>query len=379
MSKRCTLFTLSSLATLLASSSLTAVECPVCCEAPCYDPCNPGHFFVDAGFLYINAQMEELDYAATAASTVDVVSLQDININAVFTSHHPHFTWRPGVKASIGYESDGPGWSLFLTGLYFHSKASSHQSLTPQIGATFTTFLAPLWNVDFMGGFSHETRAKWNLHFGTVDLLVGGTFCPWRSVSFKPNFGLRGAWIHQNYKTSYKDVGFLSSLPFIAPEPVLNTSTSLHSRFRGIGFKAGLDFAADLFCNLSLVGGVGGSLVYGQNKLNEKIVGIFLQNTGGALLPLFPTAQIPEKVNRLAANLESELGLAYSWDCTCWGIELAAKYLFSIWFDQNNRKDLFFSGPAFLDNALFEDSIDFQDKYANLFFQGLVIEARVDF
>ncbi len=374
------LVTLYSLAALLASSYLTAEECPVCYTAPCCDPCDSGRFFVDAGFLYINAQMEELEYAASVFSTVTSMNPQgaEIDVLSDLKLHSPHFTWRPGVKASVGYESENL-WNLTLTGLYFHSTAKSHQDLAPEFGTVITTFLAPLWNVNSMGGFSNHAEAKWKLHFGTLDLLVGGRFCPWSCVSLKPNFGLRGAWIEQSYKASYEDVGFFTFLPFVAPVPTITTSSFLHSRFRGIGFRAGLDFEADLFCHLSLVGGVGGSLVYGQNKTHKKLNSVFLESVGSAVFPLFTRAKIPEKVNRLAANLESELGLAYDWDFDCWGLEFSAKYLFSIWFDQNNRKDLFFTGPVFTDNALFEDSIDFNDKYANLFFQGLVLEARVDF
>lgn len=368
------------LASALALSALLHSEDPQCCvQTRC---CEEGYFFVNGSFLYVNPQINGLRYASHSQTTIADTTL---GVSATGEFAEPQFKWKPGVRASIGYSAYECGSSIYLAGTYFRSKVKDSIVSQPILFTqTEQDYWIPLWSPATVGFATEGASEEWKLTFGTLDLLFGGVFNPWSCVKFKPNIGLRGLWIDQHLNVSYTNAQFLT-VTIAAPPVAALAQSRYHSKYRAIGFKAGFDFAAPLYCDFSLVGGASGSLVYGNPHITTLVNGFnLITDSAGTPILLPVISQGKEKIHKLTPNLESELGLSYDKDWSCWGIGLSARYFFSIWFDQNNFDNLFFTSPPVngIVNGqalVFGNFGEFDHNNSNLFFQGLEIRAEIRF
>ena len=340
----------------------------------CPTPCSMGYFYADAAFLYCRASTNNLEYAIRETVTVIPPTAPNVLSNGAVVFEDLHHPWDPGVRASIGFANTNTGIDLSLIGTYIHSKTASSIELLPSFFVDGTTidFLSPLINPDYMGVFVESAAAEWKLDFGTLDLIAGCSFNPAGCIQLMPNFGLRGAWIEQHYAATYEGVAFTNS-GMLFP----STSSQFRTRYRGIGFKAGTDFTFPLFWQLNVMGGLGGSLVYGKMEFQESLQGFQVDNAGG--VTVINGTGITKNTNQIRANLESELGLSYMsfWGGLNWVV--SASYFFDIWFDQNDFNNLVFTPTSELSEVGGENNLTFLKQPANVQLQGLILRAGIAF
>ena len=340
----------------------------------CPTPCSMGYFYADAAFLYCRASTNNLEYAIRESATVIPPGAPNVLSNGVVKLEDLHYSWDPGVRASIGFANTQSGIDLSLIGTYIHSKTASSIQLTPSffVDGTSIDFLAPLINPPYMGVIVGSAAAEWKLDFGTLDLIASCCFNPVGCIQLMPNFGLRGAWIEQHYATTYEDVFFTNS-DVVFP----STSSQFRTRYRGIGFKAGTDFTFPLIWQLNVIGGAGGSLVYGKMEFQENIQGFQVDNTGG--VSVIEGNGITKNTHQIRANLESELGLSYMslWGGLNWVV--SASYFFDIWFDQNDFNNLVFTPTSELSAVGGQTNLVFLKQPANIQLQGLILRAGIAF
>lgn len=342
----------------------------MCCPAPCC----AGYFYADAAFLYCKASTNNLEYAIRQTATVIPPSAPNVLSNGRMELEDLHYSWDPGVRASIEFGNTQSGIDLSLIGTYIHSKTTTSTHLVPSFfedGSTID-FLAPLINPDYMGIIVESAAAEWKLDFGTLDLIAACSFNPVGCVQLMPNFGLRGAWIEQHYAATYEGAGFTNSDTFFP-----STSSQFHTRYRGIGFKAGTDFTFPLFCQLNVIGGVGGSLVYGKMEFQESIQGF--QVDTASHVTVVNDKSTTKTTDQIRANLESELGLSYMsfWRGLNWIV--SASYFFAVWFDQNDFNNLVFTPTSELSDVGGTNNVTFLKQPANIQLQGLVLRAGIAF
>lgn len=372
-----------SLVSIGQAAEIEDLQESACINSEC---CEPGYFFANASFLYWNAQRGGLEF--TTRLQADILPTPPKNVSATANSVHPDFPWKPGVRASIGYRSCDCGSSVSLTGTYFWSKTKAETAETLVFKNTEQNYLVPAWNPSLMGWAAKSADAEWKLQFGMLDFLVGGIFTPWGSTVLKPNFGLRGVWIDQYYAVNYRDTLYLIIFTPSSPTAPL-VQNFFHSKYKAVGFKAGIDFEAPLFCNIDLIGGFGTSLVYGKSHLKQKVKGVnpdLIPPNGPSSGVVFAAVQdtLKDTIDRLSPNLESELGLSYGAECSCIDWALSASYHFSIWFDQNDFKSSVFTsspvnGIVNGQAVVFGNFFIFTRETANLFLQGLEVKLEIQF
>lgn len=365
------------LGTTILGGSLQAQDNWDCNEMSFCNPCdNDGRFFGSLGYVYFQASMDNLEFVGFSDTDLVITTPPKVVLTD-FDVKNLDFDWNSGVRASLGYQNCNCPWIFSLVGNYLPAETSKRVSFAPEISSAKLKYLIPLWNPELAGNLVGSAKEKWELNFGTLDLLAAYRIYSCEYLSITPQFGLRAVWIDQDLHVDYENLGFILQNGFLSQD---RATTKFRSKYEAIGFKAGLDFEAPIFCNINIVGNVAGSLVYGHSKLKTHIQAFNLEDlsdTVGALGPI--TINSKDNEYRLTANFESELGLLYK---TCWcarDISLGCTYFFDIWFDQNRFKDFVFTSTPVAHTVANNNFPELVKREGNLQLQGVVIRADVSF
>jgi hypothetical protein len=345
--------------------------CPECYQG--------GDVIVNASLLYWNARINGMEYAARTTTCLIDNDPPKI-VETTFEKFEPHHKWDPGVRVGIGYQSCDCRWNLFLKGTYFQTIAKGRAKTTPSNNDEVSVNMYPLVYPFLVGGSTERASARWKLDFGLVDLLGGGRFTPWSCVTLMPNFGLRAVYISQSYKVRYRDSSFTIVIPPSTFINLVNPSAAVnfHSRYRAYGFKGGIDFETHLSRHFNLFGGAGASLVYGSSHVKERAHGA---TTDNEQFLVDVTTITKTRIMRLSGNLESELGVSYKTDYKRVGVDFGLSYFFSLWFDQWDFSDLFFTVPP-VPGITFTSFLNppvIQRHHRNLMLHGLVANLQFSF
>lgn len=323
------------------------------------------HIIVDAEFLYAQALSNDLEFALKVNTTIEDTSLKGIG-----QKENLHYNWNPGVRLGIS-NCFTPEWSLGLIGTYISSHAHGSASAST---TNSNEFLHTLWFQSFTGFRAGFAEADWNVKFATADFIASYRYFPSRCLSLIPHFGLRYAYIKQDYDVCYVNTSFstMSSGPLAFPK----ADVDMTSHFSGIGLTAGSQFIFSLSPCFSFNGGIGGSLLWGHVNVNEQIFGAFP-------IPediLISTAlNLPNRKDYIRANLEAETSLTYTFQSRCFLYEFSLGYFFSLWFDQNDFYNLVFTTTNIVDVELQDNLTTFEDRTGNLQLQGLFVRGAIIF
>lgn len=301
-------------------------------EEPIYQEacCTPCQLGVSVSFLYLEATMDNLDYAEKASfnlSTDSVFAQVDAQLRA------PQFQWKPGVRVELDYAPNACSeWGVSLTGNYLFSHA--HDSFDANFANN--ELATPIWFPNIMGQLLAHASADWKLNFGTLDLELGKNLSTsW--IAAYPFFGLRAAWIHQTYQLNYSAA---YNLNIVTPPTDLSftndNSADFHSDFKAIGPRLGSDFLFPLSLCFNIVGTLGCSLVYGQFDVRQNVNGASPTDDTGSPLPVLGLLEttLHNKFNRLRANFDSEIGVQWARSWRNCELSLGVSYLFSLWLNQ---------------------------------------------
>lgn len=340
--------------------------------------CMP-YYSAGLSFLYWQPSMSHLEYASSLQTSIaDPTGIPPKLVTSSANIKNIDFSWDPGVRAYIAYNSPCSDWSAVLTGTYFHSKSTGQNTVPLELFQTSTNQI-PLVNSVFMGNVVQTASADWVVDFGCLDLVASGTFTPWSCIYIMPNFGLRGVWIDQQYTANYENVLFLTTIaPGFVTTP--HSDTRRKTRYRAIGIKMGTDFEVPGYCGCSLIGGIGGALFYGPATSKTQLLG-FNPETGfgGAPVLTVLNVNISNQIWQLRANVETELGLAYALPFRSFNGVLSATYMFSIWFDQNDFYNIGFSPESNTPGLTEQNFINLDKDVGNLQLQGLILQANFYF
>jgi len=240
-------------------------------------------FFASLDFIYWNAHEPGLAYAIKNKGSHTIADDADFK--------NLDFKYSPGFKAGLGYHLPLDHWDLSLQLTRLHNKAPTH------VKAKEDEVLFPIWiNAASTGpGTVDEARARWRLHFGTLDLLLSRHFFPIKSLCFIPQAGLRGAIIRQKYQIHYQGGSLF---------PGIEDRTSMKNKFFGGGPLIGINSIWNFYSHLSVFAYGAISLLYGNFYVHET-----------------EKANFEEKDQRLkifnqfkSTNLSTDLSLGLQWE-----------------------------------------------------------------
>lgn len=190
------------------SCSASTMACECTCEENCEsntnsnlsfdESCDNFNFHVD--FLYWKANEDGLEYGTKIIASPLIGESSNANMKLL----DPHFNWDPGFCLGAAYNFSAlDGWTLQANWTHIHNHAhgnSSAEGIESQVGDV-NTIISPWVNLLFelRSGASHAT-AHWLLKYDTIDLDLEKSVCLNNRFLLTPFFGLRGAWIDQDYK-----------------------------------------------------------------------------------------------------------------------------------------------------------------------------------
>ncbi len=339
------------------------------------DPLIPGGPFLPNPF----------DYApATAVPFVNPMT-EGRAINA-------NYSYGPGFKLGLGMNLDYDNWDAYAEYTWFHKTSNTHYDLEadceceePDNRWIFPTRIMP---VGLTTGLDSDRAYKavdqsWNVKMDFLDLSLSRAYYSGTKLSFRPFYGVRGAWIRQKLDTFYSKqaAGVIDPLTGVATAVAvredLNSDQYGSIRSWGVGPRAGFESNWMLGCGFRLIGDVSADILY--TRYNVKSVGAInaTYTTDGSFLPPllvatgFSQGTLHQKhldVLRPHADMEIGFGWGSYFDNSNWHFDLLATYGYQVFWNQNMFRFFSESHSGRSTNA-----------NGNLYVHGLTLTARFDF
>lgn len=342
------LLTLSLLTTLFGTPNfLSANDC-------CYQDCNDnplcgGRFNVSADWLYMKVQ-EDSTRVAEFIDDMTIDTLSSVDAKAI----QPGSKYNNGFRVNVGYELPCSQWGLNVSYTYLKTNFTSTFAKAELIDPSHSQAIIPN-NIYFpsfdafanQSGFepfsSLLTTLTGHLSYLDVDFSRGLTFCD--CFHLRPHLGFRAAWMNQSQ--------LCAGTPFLlARNETSFARLNFSEKFTGYGLEGGLWGSYDIGCGFSLVGHIGGSILYSNFKLKLDSQG-FLGEEGELVFAV--TA--PLTLHTATPTVEYSVKLEYQ-DILC---------------------DFIIGGHVGWEQFYFFDLYRFSTVPGNLSAQGLVLGLDVGF
>ena len=259
---------LSCLTILGMSTSLLAQEFvgDNCCN-PCFT--DIGRFSAGADWLYWKATEDGLNYGflTTKSVTIETSGSASVVQQQILK---PHFKYDSGYRVYAGYELPCYDWEIGV--IYTHAPNARVRSSALVVSTLTTTppvrqFIDVLstslfnFNGDFTSIDPNAVKAQWGLDFDYIDFDLAHTLCLSDYLRVRPHMGIRYLWAKQDFNMNI--VGTFSDGPINGAAFLGN----LQNRTWGVGAEGGLWGDWEVGCGFSILGHVGGSILYGKHKI----------------------------------------------------------------------------------------------------------------
>jgi len=367
--KEKTMKTFFALATVLLTSAFAIPKGPcdkvdTCCDEPAPGPfafsypkdlglaCS-NDFYARGDFLYMRATQDGLEYVLDQDTTgsSSAFPLTDGKIKG-FSRDSTSWEWRPGFRVGIGFNSTkNDTWSLDAYWTYFRIKADS-TALNNGSGVLLGLLWPPVANQAIPMTYSN---ARFEGTVNTLDISMGKAYHVSRQFVSNPMFGIRGAWMEQDFYARY----FVNHRKSIVAHK---------NDFRGVGLR-GSYMAQFLFgSHFSIYGNAAMSLLFGKFDLSQSSD----DNTG---ITWITGNDITYKVedSYYSVKPNAELGIGITWgkmfDKDKYMVSLKVGYEFHHWFDQNQLRRFYNANPIATDTV----------SRGDLSFNGFVFGLNFDF
>ena len=343
----------------------------VCCEEPAPGPfafsypkdinlsC-PRDFYVYGQFLLMQVKEEGLEYAMTQNTTGGAndnsFPLTGGDIQGYSTGHH-NWDWTYGCRVGLGFYLNHDAWNIEAEWTYMRINNDSGKNVTG--GALLPFWLPP--NVQINTDATDPnvaSSARWTGNINTLDLKLGKPYHVSRYVIFNPYFGLRMAWIEQDY-TSRNGGTFVVEGGADDEDLVVKNKND----FWGVGPRAGIDTEWHLGAGWFLFGKASASLLYSHFDVHQELT--YSDDTFYQLKHDFYTN---------SPNMEIILGLCWShlFSKNKYMVSLKAAYEMHQWWEQNRLrrffdKDTDTSGNADISASSSNDEVARSDLKVNGF------------
>jgi hypothetical protein len=329
----------------------------------------PWDISFDASFIYWQPIQENMEFAVINKTATAAVADQFSALDGRVVNQE--FDYKPGFKVGMGGYFDHDGWDLHGEYTWFHT----HQSHSDSIGTGEQAF--PLWGLPLASEVTFDPSAsvvdnvyqtaheKWHLLMDIADLDLGRWYYVGTKLTFRPNFGVRAAWIRQKVDVKYDNsLGNLTPTIGIVDHAEIKQSSSSWA----VGAKTGLDTNWIIGSGFRLYGCGEADLLftkYTKARFKETHTG----HSGEQLLDYVKVSQ--KKIYAVRPHLDLELGFGWGTylDCNNWYMDFSAGYGFQVFFDQNMFRH-------FSDDIIVFGS---NSPNGNLYVQGLTATFKLDF
>lgn len=257
-------------------------------EYCCPDTCGWGKFSVGADWLYWKTEQTGLNYATET-------TLIDDEFRSTLLK--PNFKYDNGYRVFADYTTVDTLWTFRAAYTHVPSKASnSFSSIGFTNFATILPFNFP--SLDILSGTSlNSAGSSWHSKINYFDLDASRTYTVCQNLEITPHLGIRVLWMDQTFNvaaTTIPDIGDL-----------VNFDAQLKSKFTGVGLGGGLSGAWQFYDGLSLVGNVGGTVLYSHFKSHGSLT------AGTDLAPAGFNSNYRESHHATIPTFDSFIGIQY--------------------------------------------------------------------
>ncbi|MCB1109858.1 MAG: MOMP family protein [Chlamydiia bacterium] len=227
-------------------------------------------WFISFDVLFWKTRVGGTEYAYTDQDPVGTLPVKG-------RKKSMEFDWDWGLRVGLGYNFDHDSWDVRAQYTWWETSGSDsvraglNSSVIPLRGSSFLT-TAPAQN-QTVGEFFYCTSAKsmYDLDYQAVDLELGRDYYISSTVSLRPFWGLKTAWIDQEQRTRYTG----GELTINQGVNVLGLQgNTVHvkedSDFWGLGPRTGIDTRWYMGNQLSIFGNVSGALLLGHFDVDHK-------------------------------------------------------------------------------------------------------------
>lgn len=207
---------------------------------------NLNGFFVTGEFIYWKARIDSLEFAADVHTTqVDGQthrSFRPIEVDHKFV---------PGFKIGVGGDLPFDGWDIYVNWTHFHTAPTVTKSTSQ-----FAIFdLEDYASLPIFAG--RRFKQSWNVMFNSIDFDWGRRFFLSETLSMRPSFGGKTAWIYQKIRATISDMQ--QTLTGEAVNPDIFRATIKNW---GIGPYAALEGKWEIIWGLGLIGKASTALLW---------------------------------------------------------------------------------------------------------------------
>lgn len=283
---------------------------PVCCEQEC---CS-GTFGGGAAWLYWRTDQTNL----VSGVEVEVESPTEINIRAL----SPKFEYHNGFRVFADYTTCDKLWTF--AAIYTHLPSSAKHGFHD--GASLNSDFARLFDVDpraiaLLEDTFEGLHANWDSSFNYVDLVAFRAFNVCEKVQIIPYIGARGLWIDNTLKL-FGEFDLDDENPAFA--------SKLKAQTAAVGLLGGIKGNWQIFEGFSLVGNVGGAVLYSWRR-NHADLDIF-DGEDIALSLSFKR----DKINHGIPMFDAFVGVVYENTWNNFGFNIHAGWEEHILFDTHD-------------------------------------------
>ena len=330
----------------------------VCCES--YDndpyaftypkdvglPC-PSDFYVHGEFLYFRSVEEGLDYILTQDTyTTYPVFPASGSING-FSINSKEWHWNPGFRVGFGFYTMTDAWNFDTNWTYIRMKGTANTSNDGD-GELYALNLPVQSETELPPVDIPYSLATWNGDLNTLDLMMGKPYHISRYFVSNPMFGLRTAWIDQNYHVRY----YLENV---------KRNVTLKNSYWGVGLRGLYEGNFLLGSGCMLYGKGAFSLMYGKFHIDQ-------------ISDAYPTTyeyQVSNNSYKVNSNIELSIGFKWSkfFNKGQYLAGINIGYEFHHWWNQNKLRKFYNLNPVSTDTV----------SRGNLSFNGLIAGLNIDF
>ena len=164
--------------------------------------------FCSFDLLYWEGAERGLEYAFKNSSS---------QTDQQLTIYDMHPVWEPAFKLGLGGHLPHDNWDLGLNYTFFRSTsygAAKHNfdlTGTPGPGLIASWISPGAFGGNGVGVRFSGATARWKLFTQLLDGMLSRSFLVGKELAITPGFGLRCAWIHQNYNLAYSGGNTISN------------------------------------------------------------------------------------------------------------------------------------------------------------------------
>ncbi|MGE0670783.1 MAG: Lpg1974 family pore-forming outer membrane protein [Parachlamydiales bacterium] len=293
-------------------------------------------FIIEGYGLYWKAEQEGMEYAVKSPDPF----ASGVMHKGKLLTHD--FDWNGGFRVGIGLHLPYDSWELkALWTRYCNSSTVHHHTSNPDFSPTFFSLPNVAW-------FATHAKSHYSIEYNTVDATLQRDYFVSRSLTLRPIFGVRGAWIDQHFSQHFH--GGPGGIGLFGPATGTQ-KVHVKNDFWGAGIFGGINLNFCFNRQWSIYGDLAGSLLWGHFdvKVKNRITGV---NISGA----HPSGNVKSETSNLKANVQTGLGL--QWQTTFsksrYRLLFSAGYEILFWFSQNNAPRFVF--PGTLNNGYYESN-----------------------